>query len=119
MLTFQEACKFFSPLNSSDVEVRAAFMFDMYDKDDSGAITLEEISQMITESSPGSLAEQDLLALARFSSDPDGDGKKNAMRRRKKNFVFDDYLYITRQVESNDPNKSVTGYCRYMLGLSK
>jgi len=63
-------------------EVRAAFMFDMYDKDDDGGITLKELSDLIHNCQPGSLVEQDLIAFSRGK--PAGGNKKE--------FFFDDYL---------------------------
>ena len=110
MLTFQEALKFFLPINHPDMEVRAAFMFDMYDKDDSGVISLSELATMIRESSPGSLVENDLLALSKLSQK--GEGKQ-----RKHNFLFEDYFECMKSVESSDAEYGVMGKCRKVLGI--
>ena len=85
-------------------------------QDDSGVISLSELAGMIRESSPGSLVECDLLAIAQCSQDPDGDGSANRASTRKKNFVFDDYLWITRSLDKS--NKSVTGAARKALGIT-
>ena len=105
-------------------EVRAAFMFDMYDEDDSGVITLDELAKMINAAAPGSLVEQDLLALSRLSQNrkaADGakaDGGKAAKaRQRKITFLFDDYLECARAIDEKDPWNGVTGQCRAVLGI--
>jgi len=81
-LSFQDVCRYFSTVVTDSFEVRAAFMFDMYDKDDDGGITLKELSDLIHNCQPGSLVEQDLIAFSRGR--PVGGNKKE--------FFFDDYL---------------------------
>jgi len=115
LLTFQEVLKFFAPIHSPDADVRAAFMFDLYDKDDSGAITLKELAILIQNSAPGSLVEHDLLSFARLSLNVVGEGDTSGCPQgaRKTCFFFDDYLTVGRA----QSDSSVIAVCRKMLGI--
>ncbi|KOO26350.1 hypothetical protein Ctob_012496 [Chrysochromulina tobinii] len=64
-LSFQDVCKYFAVLTSDDIETRAAFLFDLYDFNNSGSITISELSALINAATPGSVVEQDLLTCMR------------------------------------------------------
>ena len=98
-LSFQDVTRYFAILNSADFETRAAFMFDLFDVDDSGAITMRELSELIHTSAPGSIVEQDLLALSRTAQAAhkrrEASGEAS-LRPKVRAFVFEDYLEAVR-----------------------
>ena len=84
-------------------------MFDLFDKDDSGAITMRELSELIKTSAPGSIVEQDLLALSRTAEAAhkqrqrqqraDADDRtavEQSSTPKVRDFVFEDYLQAVR-----------------------
>ena len=106
MLSFQELYKFFQLLNHPSEEVHAAFSFDLYDKDDSGFISLREIAGMINDCKPGGLIEQDLLQLSMLAQRSPG----------KKNFYFDEYWMLKQEIGSTG-YKGIVETARQRLGL--
>jgi Ca2+-binding EF-hand superfamily protein len=107
MLSFQELYRFFQLLNHPSEEVHAAFCFDLYDKDDSGFISLREIAGMIGDCTPGGLIEQDLLQLSMITQRSPG----------KKNFYFDDYWTIKQDIGPVG-YKGIIQTARERLGLN-
>ena len=56
-LSFQDLLRYLGILNLPDFQTRAAFMFDLFDKDDSGSITMRELGDIIQTAAPNSIVE--------------------------------------------------------------
>eukprot|EP00966_Prymnesium_polylepis_P005546 127091-Prymnesium_polylepis.2 len=106
-LSFQETYRFFQVLNNQSEEVHAAFMFDVYDKDDSGFISLKEIAGMVNDAKPGGFIEQELLQLSMLTNESPG----------KKAFYFDEYWRMKQEACAKGA-KTLIETARQTLGLA-
>jgi len=112
-LTFEQVCKFLAVLNASDFETRMAFMFDLYDFNDSGSITMRELSDLVLAATPGSLVEQDLLTLMRSTEprDPKSYYDPATRGRSRVEFFFSDYVEAMREASANGVPSLVEKIC--------
>jgi len=119
-ITFQDLCKYLAVLNTSDGETRTAFMFDLYDFNDSGSITMTELSDLILAATPGSVVEQDLLMLMRTAEprDPASYYGAASKARKRVEFFFSDYVESMRDAQEQGMPSLVEKICM-RLGLPR
>ena len=100
-------------------QTRAAFLFDLYDFNNSGSITISELSALINAATPGSVVEQDLLTCMRSipKRDPNmyyGITTNRLVRRAE--VVFSEYVEAVRASSIQGNTTLVDSICQ-RLGL--
>ena len=100
-------------------QTRAAFLFDLYDFNNSGSITISELSALINAATPGSVVEQDLLTCMRSipKRDPNmyyGITTNRLVRRAE--VVFSEYVEAVRASSIQGKTTLVDSICQ-RLGL--
>lgn len=93
-LTFQELLVGMAPLIKGTLEQRSAWMFILYDADESGEFTLKELGKLHNDVEVGCVLENDLVQFMRYISQAEAaEGKTvGGGEGHKKCFRFDEYL---------------------------
>lgn len=100
-------------------QTRAAFLFDLYDFNNSGSITISELSALINAATPGSVVEQDLLTCMRSIPKRDPNmyyGITTDRLVRRAEVVFSEYVEAVRASSIQGNTTLVDSICQ-RLGL--